>query len=40
MERIGAALLIRTFYKLQAVDPGFTNKNVLTMAMSVIPSPD
>ena len=32
---IGAALLIRTFLKLQAVDPGFTTKNVLTMAMSV-----
>lgn len=32
---IGAALLIRTFYKLQAVDPGFMTKNVLTMAMSV-----
>jgi putative ABC transport system permease protein len=32
---IGAALLIRTFYKLQAVDPGFTTKNVLTMSMSV-----
>ncbi|MGA9959171.1 MAG: ABC transporter permease, partial [Acidobacteriaceae bacterium] len=31
---IGAALLIRTFFKLQAVDPGFTTKNVLTMAMS------
>jgi putative ABC transport system permease protein len=32
---IGAALLIRTFFKLQAVDPGFTTKNVLTMSMSV-----
>jgi putative ABC transport system permease protein len=32
---IGAALLIRTFLKLQAVDPGFTTENVLTMAMSV-----
>lgn len=32
---IGAALLIRTFFKLQAIDPGFTTKNVLTMAMSV-----
>ena len=31
---IGAALLIRTFFKLQGVDPGFTTKNVLTMAMS------
>jgi predicted permease len=31
---IGAALLIRTFLKLQAVDPGFTTQNVLTMAMS------
>jgi putative ABC transport system permease protein len=32
---IGAALLVRTFYKLQAVDPGFDTRNVLTMAMSV-----
>jgi predicted permease len=32
---IGAALLIRTFLKLQAVDPGFTTKNVLTMSMSI-----
>ena len=26
---------MRTFFKLQAVDPGFTTKNVLTMAMSI-----
>jgi putative ABC transport system permease protein len=32
---IGAALLIRTFLKLGAVDPGFETHNVLTMAMSV-----
>jgi putative ABC transport system permease protein len=32
---IGAALLIRTFMKLQAVDPGYDTRNVLTMAMSV-----
>ena len=32
---VGAALLIRTFMKLQAVDPGFTTHNVLTMAMAV-----
>jgi len=32
---IGAALLIRTFLKLQAVDPGFDPHNVITMAMSV-----
>lgn len=32
---IGATLLIRTFLKLQAVDSGFTTRNVLTMAMSV-----
>jgi putative ABC transport system permease protein len=31
---IGASLLIRTFLKLQAVDPGFDARNVLTMAMS------
>jgi putative ABC transport system permease protein len=32
---IGSALLIRTFMKLQAVDPGFDTHNVLTMAMSI-----
>lgn len=32
---IGAALLIRTFRKLNEVDPGFTTHNVLTMTMSV-----
>lgn len=32
---IGAALLIRTFMKLEAVDPGFDSHNVLTMAMSI-----
>src|SRR5271170_2775311 len=32
---IGAALLIRTFLKLEAVDPGFDTHNVLTMAMSI-----
>lgn len=32
---IGAALLIRTFFKLQAVDPGFATHNVISMAMSV-----
>jgi hypothetical protein len=32
---IGAALLIRTFLKLQAVDPGFDTHNVLTMSMSI-----
>jgi putative ABC transport system permease protein len=32
---IGAALLIRTFMKLQAVDPGFDTHNVLTMSMSI-----
>jgi putative ABC transport system permease protein len=32
---IGAALLIRTFLNLQAVDPGFDTHNVLTMAMSL-----
>jgi putative ABC transport system permease protein len=32
---IGAALLIRTFLKIQAVDAGFDLNNVLTMAMSV-----
>jgi putative ABC transport system permease protein len=32
---IGAALLIRTFVKLQAVDPGFDTHNVLTMSMSI-----
>lgn len=32
---IGAALLIRTFMKLQAVDPGYDTRNVLTMSMSI-----
>jgi putative ABC transport system permease protein len=32
---IGAALLIRTFFKLQAVDPGFATHNVISMAMSM-----
>ena len=32
---IGAALLIRTFVKLQAVDPGFATHNVITMGMSM-----
>jgi predicted permease len=32
---IGATLLIRTFIKLHAVDPGFDTRNVLTMAMSI-----
>ena len=32
---IGAALLIRTFLKLQAVDPGFATHNVITMGMSM-----
>jgi putative ABC transport system permease protein len=32
---IGSALLIRTFMKLQSVDPGFDTHNVLTMAMSI-----
>jgi predicted permease len=32
---IGAALLIRTFMKLQAVNPGYDARNVLTMAMSI-----
>jgi putative ABC transport system permease protein len=32
---IGAALLIRTFLKLEDVNPGFTTHNVLTAAMSI-----
>ncbi len=32
---IGAALLIRTFLKLESVDPGFETHNVLTMTMSI-----
>ena len=32
---IGAALLIRTFQKIESVDPGFETRNVLTMAMSM-----
>ncbi len=32
---IGSALLIRTFMKLEAVNPGFDPRNVLTMTMSI-----
>ena len=32
---MGAALLIRTFYALRTVDPGFNVRNVLTMDMSL-----
>jgi putative ABC transport system permease protein len=32
---IGATLLIRTFMKLEAVNPGYDTRNVLTMAMSI-----
>lgn len=32
---IGAGLLIRTFLKLQSVDPGFEMDNVISMSMSV-----
>jgi len=32
---IGATLLIRTFYTLQAVNPGFDTHHVLTLAMAV-----
>jgi len=32
---VGAALLIRTFMKLEAVDPGFAMHNVISMSMSV-----
>lgn len=32
---VGAALLIRTFMNLEAVDPGFALHNVLSMSMSV-----
>ncbi len=32
---IGAALLVRTFMKLESVDPGFDSRNVLTMTMSI-----
>jgi predicted permease len=32
---IGATLLIRTFMKLQGVDPGYDTRNVLTMSMSI-----
>ena len=32
---VGAALLIRTFNNLQAVDPGFTMHNVISMSMAV-----
>lgn len=32
---IGSTLLVRTYLKLQAVDPGFDTHNTLTMAMSI-----
>lgn len=32
---VGAALLIRTFLKLEAVNPGFTTRNVLSASMSI-----
>jgi putative ABC transport system permease protein len=32
---IGATLLVRTFLKLQSVDPGFATHNVISMSMSV-----
>jgi hypothetical protein len=32
---VGAALLIRTFMKLESVDPGFAMHNVISMSMSV-----
>ena len=32
---VGAALLVRTFINLEAVNPGFTMHNVITMSMSV-----
>jgi putative ABC transport system permease protein len=32
---IGSALLVRTFMKLESVDPGFDPRNVLTMTMSI-----
>jgi predicted permease len=32
---IGAGLLIRTFMKLEAVNPGYDTRNVLTMSMSI-----
>jgi putative ABC transport system permease protein len=32
---IGAGLLIRTYLKMQAVDPGFDTHNLLTLAMSI-----
>ncbi|WP_263351292.1 ABC transporter permease [Acidicapsa acidisoli] len=35
---IGAALLIRTFQKLESVNPGFTTRNVLSASMSITAS--
>jgi len=32
---VGAALLIRTFMKLESVDPGFAMHNVISMSMSI-----
>ena len=36
---IGAALMIRSFWRLQDVNPGFDAKNLLTMQMSVTAAP-
>jgi len=37
---IGAGLMIRSFYALQAVDPGFDPHNVVSMTVSVTGSPE
>jgi predicted permease len=35
---IGAGLMIRSFWKLQNVDPGFDTRNALTMSVALAPS--
>ncbi len=37
---VGAGLLMRSFVKLRAIDPGFDARNVLTMTISVAGRPE
>ena len=37
---IGAGLLMRSFLKLRAIDPGFDSRNVMTMIVSLAGRPE